>query len=203
MGPAGLGRRHAPSEPATRTEAGRADRQLPHAGRGGVAGRRRSWRWRRPASRRPGRSASPGRRPASCRVPRRRCPARVAQVAREEMAAVAPGPRRRPRTGRHAARAHPRPGRRRARSRSIRATPTGDGLGRRPGRAAGRRDQRPRVRLGRRRRAVVGRGGGRRPAGEGPPVATTRGLRTLYVAFTRPTKRLTVVHAEPLPVDLG
>ncbi len=40
------------------------------------------------------------------------------------------------------------------------------------------------------------------PAGEGPPVATTRGLRTLYVAFTRPTKRLTVVHAEPLPVEL-
>ena len=30
------------------------------------------------------------------------------------------------------------------------------------------------------------------PAGEGPPVATTRGLRTLYVALTRPTKRLTV-----------
>jgi len=40
------------------------------------------------------------------------------------------------------------------------------------------------------------------PAGEGPPVATTRGLRTLYVALTRPTKRLAVVHAEPLPVDL-
>ena len=40
-------------------------------------------------------------------------------------------------------------------------------------------------------------------AGEGPPVATTRGLRTLYVAFTRPTKRLTIVHTEPLPVDLG
>ncbi len=40
-------------------------------------------------------------------------------------------------------------------------------------------------------------------AGEGPPVATTRGLRTLYVAFTRPTKRLTVVHTEPLPVDLA
>ena len=40
-------------------------------------------------------------------------------------------------------------------------------------------------------------------AGEGPPVATTRGLRTLYVALTRPTRRLTVVHAEPLPVDLG
>jgi DNA helicase IV len=40
-------------------------------------------------------------------------------------------------------------------------------------------------------------------AGEGPPVATTRGLRTLYVAFTRPTKRLSVVHTEPLPVDLG
>ncbi len=38
--------------------------------------------------------------------------------------------------------------------------------------------------------------------GEGPPVATTRGLRTLYVAFTRPTRRLTVLHAEPLPIDL-
>jgi len=40
------------------------------------------------------------------------------------------------------------------------------------------------------------------PLGEAPPVATTRGLRTLYVALTRPTKRLAVVHAEPLPVDL-
>ncbi len=40
------------------------------------------------------------------------------------------------------------------------------------------------------------------PVGEAPPVATTRGLRTLYVALTRPTKRLAVVHAEPLPVDL-
>jgi DNA helicase IV len=40
------------------------------------------------------------------------------------------------------------------------------------------------------------------PPGEAPPVATTRGLRTLYVALTRPTKRLAVVHTEPLPVDL-
>jgi DNA helicase IV len=39
-------------------------------------------------------------------------------------------------------------------------------------------------------------------AGEGPPVTTTRGLRTLYVALTRPTRRLTVVHTEPLPVEL-
>ncbi|HWE67713.1 MAG TPA: UvrD-helicase domain-containing protein [Acidimicrobiales bacterium] len=38
--------------------------------------------------------------------------------------------------------------------------------------------------------------------GEGPPVPTTRGLRTLYVAMTRPTRRLAIVHAEPLPVDL-
>ena len=44
---------------------------------------------------------------------------------------------------------------------------------------------------------------GDEPAGEGPPVATTRGLRTLYVALTRPTRRLTVVHARPLPVDLS
>ncbi len=43
---------------------------------------------------------------------------------------------------------------------------------------------------------------GDEPSGEAPPVATTRGLRTLYVALTRPTKRLSVVHAEPLPVDL-
>ncbi len=39
-------------------------------------------------------------------------------------------------------------------------------------------------------------------AGEGPPVPTTRGLRTLYVAMTRPTRRLTLLHAEPLPVEL-
>jgi DNA helicase IV len=44
---------------------------------------------------------------------------------------------------------------------------------------------------------------GDEPAGEGPPVATTRGLRTLYVALTRPTRRLAVVHAESLPVDLS
>jgi DNA helicase IV len=43
---------------------------------------------------------------------------------------------------------------------------------------------------------------GTEPAGEGPPVATTRGLRTLYVALTRPTRRLAVVHAEPLPTAL-
>ena len=43
---------------------------------------------------------------------------------------------------------------------------------------------------------------GDEPAGEAPPVATTRGLRTLYVALTRPTKRLAIVHADPLPVDL-
>jgi len=27
-------------------------------------------------------------------------------------------------------------------------------------------------------------------------------LRTLYVALTRPTRRLTVLHADPLPVDI-
>jgi DNA helicase IV len=44
---------------------------------------------------------------------------------------------------------------------------------------------------------------GDQPSGEGPPVATTRGMRTLYVALTRPTRRLAVAHAEPLPVDLS
>jgi DNA helicase IV len=44
---------------------------------------------------------------------------------------------------------------------------------------------------------------GAEPAGDAPPVATTRGLRTLYVALTRPTRRLAVVHAAPLPVALG
>jgi DNA helicase IV len=43
---------------------------------------------------------------------------------------------------------------------------------------------------------------GDEPAGEAPPVATTRGLRTLYVALTRPTRRLTILHADPLPVDV-
>jgi hypothetical protein len=43
---------------------------------------------------------------------------------------------------------------------------------------------------------------GEHQSGEGPPVPTTRGLRTLYVAMTRPTRRLAVVHAEPLPVPL-
>ena len=38
---------------------------------------------------------------------------------------------------------------------------------------------------------------------EGPPVPSTRGLRTLYVALTRPTRRLAVVHSLPLPVDLS
>jgi DNA helicase IV len=40
-------------------------------------------------------------------------------------------------------------------------------------------------------------------AGEGPPVATVQGLRTLYVALTRPTRRLAVAHARPLPVELA
>jgi DNA helicase IV len=39
-------------------------------------------------------------------------------------------------------------------------------------------------------------------AGEGPPVPTTRGLRTVYVAMTRPTRRLSILYADPLPVDL-
>ncbi len=37
---------------------------------------------------------------------------------------------------------------------------------------------------------------------EGPAPPTTRGLRTLYVALTRPTRRLAVVHSRPLPPSL-
>ena len=38
------------------------------------------------------------------------------------------------------------------------------------------------------------------PGGEERPlVPTSRGLRTLYVALTRPTRRLTLVHSQPLP----
>ncbi len=37
---------------------------------------------------------------------------------------------------------------------------------------------------------------------EGPPPVTTRGLRTLYVALTRPTRRLAVVSSTPLPAGL-
>ena len=39
--------------------------------------------------------------------------------------------------------------------------------------------------------------------GEGPPAATRRGLRALYVATTRPTRRLVVVHSLPLPPALA
>jgi DNA helicase IV len=38
---------------------------------------------------------------------------------------------------------------------------------------------------------------------ESPPPATTRGLRTLYVALTRPTRRLAVVSSMPLPAGLS
>ncbi len=37
---------------------------------------------------------------------------------------------------------------------------------------------------------------------EGPPTSTARGLRTLYVALTRPTRRLAVVSSMPLPEGL-
>ncbi len=40
-------------------------------------------------------------------------------------------------------------------------------------------------------------------AGEGPDGPPGRALRTLYVALTRPTQRLAVVHALALPVDLS
>jgi DNA helicase IV len=39
--------------------------------------------------------------------------------------------------------------------------------------------------------------------GERPPAIDGRGLRTLYVALTRPTQRLAVLHALALPVDLA
>ena len=38
---------------------------------------------------------------------------------------------------------------------------------------------------------------------EVPPPVTVTGLRILYVALTRPTRRLAVVHSLDLPVDLG
>ncbi|HVX23683.1 MAG TPA: hypothetical protein VHB02_20235 [Acidimicrobiales bacterium] len=38
---------------------------------------------------------------------------------------------------------------------------------------------------------------------EAPPAPTTRGLRALYVALTRPTRRLAVVHSMPLPIGLS
>ncbi len=44
---------------------------------------------------------------------------------------------------------------------------------------------------------------GDQPPGEGALVPTRRGLRTLYVDLTRPTRRLTVVRALPLPEPLA
>ena len=41
------------------------------------------------------------------------------------------------------------------------------------------------------------------PAAIVDEAATGQGLRELYVALTRPTTSLTVVHARPLPVELG
>ncbi|HEX4082098.1 MAG TPA: hypothetical protein VHX40_03965, partial [Acidimicrobiales bacterium] len=46
---------------------------------------------------------------------------------------------------------------------------------------------------------AAGDGAGR----EGPPAPTTRGLRALYVALTRPTQRMAVVHSLPLPTGLA
>ncbi|HEY1734222.1 MAG TPA: hypothetical protein VGG23_07235 [Acidimicrobiales bacterium] len=46
---------------------------------------------------------------------------------------------------------------------------------------------------------AAGDGAGR----EGPPSPTTRGLRALYVALTRPTQRMAVVHSLPLPTGLA
>ncbi|MHB1775300.1 MAG: HelD family protein [Acidimicrobiales bacterium] len=44
---------------------------------------------------------------------------------------------------------------------------------------------------------------GDQPLGEGPLSPTRRGLRTLYVDLTRPTRRLTVIRALPLPEPLA
>jgi DNA helicase IV len=49
----------------------------------------------------------------------------------------------------------------------------------------------------------AGLGDGADSGGERPPSVDHRGLRTLYVALTRPTQRLAVLHALPLPVDLA
>jgi DNA helicase IV len=44
---------------------------------------------------------------------------------------------------------------------------------------------------------------GEAAGGDARPPATTRGLRALYVALTRPTQRLAVVHSLPLPTGLA
>jgi len=51
--------------------------------------------------------------------------------------------------------------------------------------------------------ALIAAGDSTGTGAEGPPVWSTRGLRTLYVALTRPTRRLSVVHAMALPVELS
>ena len=81
--------------------------------------------------------------------------------------------------------------------------PSGDGLAAGLVVLPGRRDQRSRVRLGDRGGAVADRRGGRRhrPArGRRSPRHGACGPSTW--PSPGPTKRLTVVHAEPLPVDL-
>jgi len=57
--------------------------------------------------------------------------------------------------------------------------------------------------------ALIARGDDGQPArggeavGEVPAVPTTRGMRILYVALTRPTRRLAVVSSSPLPAGLS
>ena len=69
----------------------------------------------------------------------------------------------------------------------------------RPGGADRARRQRH-GRAGQRRQGTRARRRGRRGTGRASPTATVDGgLRALYVALTRPTQRLVVVHAEDLP----
>ena len=200
--PAQLGRHHAPPEPPAPAAAGGAHRELPDPGRGGRPGRRRSWPWPHPSIT----PAPPGPpvRLHAADPPGRAGPAWPPpwpRSAAEEVAAVAPGrvavlgpPSCCP--------SSPGPWSTPASTPSTPGTRTATGWP--PGWWSCPADETNGLEFD---SVVVVEPSliaavGDEPAGEAPPVATTRGLRTLYVALTRPTKRLTIVHADPLPVDL-
>ncbi len=199
LGPGRVGRHHAPPEPAAADPAGGADRELPHPGRGRGAGRPGPGRRRAgiPPPRPVRQSGFPPRIVATSRFG---LGATLAELAREEVAAVAPG---------RVAVLGPTvmlPELTRALDEAgldpIDPATLGDGL------AAGLVVLPADETNGLEFDSVIVvepsliAAVGDDLAGEGPPVPTTRGLRTLYVAFTRPTRRLTVLHAEPLPVEL-
>ena len=203
VGPAQLGRGHRAPDPTPTAPPGRADGQLPHPGRGGRGGGPGAGRGRPRPSPRPARCAARAAAPVSSRPPRGPWPSGWPRRR--------PQPRwpRWPRAGRpcwspavlvpELARALAGRGLDPVDPRD----PRGEGLAAPlvllPADEANGLEFDAVVVVEPALIAAGGPSGARRSARR----PTTRGLRTLYVALTRPTRRLAVVHSLALPVDLA